>query len=176
MCGQQSSQCWAFTAVSPTTTTSTACQKRQNMNSLCSRKIPCVRAVRVTNCRDSNSREALALQDQVLAPLRSLLVLVSIQAKLRWVADMRLIMKRIACLCVLLICWSAIASTTHQHSNATESATCKVCIAAHSTSPKTTFTSVRVTFVGVSAFRAEPVSAKQRATPFALLVRPPPAI
>ena len=87
---------------------------------------------------------------------------------------MRSISRRIAFLCMLLTLWSAIASATHQHSNANESATCNVCIAAHSASPKAPANLLRVVFVSVSTVRPEPVSAQQRLTPFVLRVRPPP--
>jgi hypothetical protein len=83
--------------------------------------------------------------------------------------------KRIALLCLLLAFWSAIAFATHQHSNATESATCSVCIAAHSASPRITTTLPRVLFVSISTFLLEPISAKQRLIVFALCVRPPPS-
>lgn len=89
---------------------------------------------------------------------------------------MRSMSKRIACLCVLLTFWSAMAFAAHQHSTATESATCTVCIAAHSASPKTTTTLPRVMFLPVDTFRPEPVSAKQRLTIFVLCVRPPPSV
>ena len=79
-------------------------------------------------------------------------------------------------LCVLLTIWSAIAFAAHQHSNDTESATCTVCIAAHSASPKTTITLPRVMLVSVSAFLPEPISTKQRLIVFALCVRPPPSV
>jgi hypothetical protein len=92
------------------------------------------------------------------------------------VAVMRSMSKRIACLCVLLTFWSAVAFAMHQHSNTTESATCTVCIAAHSASPKTTTPLPKVMFVSVSTFRPEPVSAKQRLIAFALCVRPPPTV
>jgi len=89
---------------------------------------------------------------------------------------MRLIAKRIACLCLLLTLWSAIAFAVHQHSNATEAAKCTVCIAAHSASPKVASRLPHATFVAVFTFRAEPISAKQRLVAFALSVRPPPSI
>lgn len=89
---------------------------------------------------------------------------------------MRSMSKRIACLCVLLTFWSAMAFAAHQHSTATESATCTVCIAAHSASPKITTTLPRVMFLPVDTFRPEPVSAKQRLTVFVLCVRPPPSV
>ena len=92
------------------------------------------------------------------------------------VTVMRSISKKIACLCVLLTFWSAMAFAAHQHSNATDSATCTVCVAAHSASPKTTVSLPKVLFVSVCTFRPKPVSAKQRLIAFALSVRPPPGI
>jgi hypothetical protein len=89
---------------------------------------------------------------------------------------MRSISKRIACLCALLTFWSALAFAAHQHSSATESSTCTVCIAAHWASPQTATTLSKVMFVSVSTFRPEPVSAKQRLTVFVLCVRPPPSV
>ena len=92
------------------------------------------------------------------------------------VTVVRSIAKRLACLCVLLTIWSAVAFAAHQHSSATESATCTVCIAAHSAYPKTTNPLPRVMFASVSVFRPEPeVATKQRLIPFALSVRPPPS-
>lgn len=89
---------------------------------------------------------------------------------------MRSISKRIACLCLLLTLWSAIAFAVHQHSNATEAAKCTVCIATHSASPKATSAPLKATFVAVSTFRAEPVAAKQCLIAFDLCVRPPPSV
>ena len=89
---------------------------------------------------------------------------------------MRSISKRIACLCLLLTLWSAIAFAVHQHSNATEAAKCTVCIATHSASPKATSAPLKARFVAVSNFRAEPVAAKQCLIVFALSVRPPPSV
>jgi hypothetical protein len=89
---------------------------------------------------------------------------------------MRSITNRIACLCLLLTLWSAIAFAVHQHSNATEAAKCTVCIAAHSASPKASSALLKARFVAVSTFRAEPVAPKQRLIAFALCVRPPPSV
>ena len=89
---------------------------------------------------------------------------------------MRSMSKRIALLCLLLAFWSAIAFATHQHSSAAEAAKCTVCIAAHSASPKAPSTLLKATFVAVSTFLAEPLSAKQRLITFALCVRPPPSV
>jgi len=89
---------------------------------------------------------------------------------------MRPIMKTIGCLCALLTLWSAIAFAMHQHSSATESAACTVCIAAHSASPKATTNLPRLMFVSVSTFRPEPVSAQQCPAVLVLSVRPPPSV
>jgi hypothetical protein len=92
------------------------------------------------------------------------------------VFDMQSISKRIAWLLLLLTLWSAFALVTHHHSSATEAAKCTVCVAAHSASPKPTSNLPKVTFVPVSTFWSEPVSAKQRLIAFALCVRPPPSV
>ena len=89
---------------------------------------------------------------------------------------MRSTMKRMACLCVLLTLWSAITFATHQHSSATESSSCTVCIAAHSASPKATTKLPRVMFVSVTTVRPEPVLAKQCPAVLVLSVRPPPSV
>ena len=91
-------------------------------------------------------------------------------------AHRSVIVRITAVLCVLLMFWSAIASAAHQHSNATESAKCTVCVAAHAASPKGPSTLTHATFVVESTFQAEPVSAKQRLVAFALSVRPPPEV
>jgi hypothetical protein len=89
---------------------------------------------------------------------------------------MRSISKPIAWMCLLLMFGSALAFAGHHHSSATEAASCTVCIAAHSASPKTTSTLPDATFVPVATFRPKPVSAKQRVIAFALCVRPPPSV
>ena len=82
--------------------------------------------------------------------------------------------RKIALLCLLLTVWSALTAAAHQHSTTDDATKCTVCIAAHSASPKTTFTPLRARHVGVSVLQAEPVARKQRLISFALSVRPPP--
>jgi hypothetical protein len=93
---------------------------------------------------------------------------------------MRLFSKRIARIawvCLLLTLWSAIGFVAHHHSSAAEAATCTVCVAAHSASPKTPSTLQKTAFVRVSACEPEPVSTRrQRLIAFALSVRPPPTV
>jgi len=92
------------------------------------------------------------------------------------VSNVRSISKCVALLCLVLTFWSAVAFAAHHHSNATESAKCAVCVAAHSATPKATANLLKATFAPVSTFRPEPVSAKQHFVAFALSVRPPPAV
>lgn len=87
---------------------------------------------------------------------------------------MRSWVKSAAVLCLLLTLWSAAAVIAHHHANATESAKCTVCVAAHSAAPRTT-TNLHATFAPVLTLKAEPVSSQGRLAVFALSVRPPPA-
>lgn len=90
---------------------------------------------------------------------------------------MRLIWKPVACLCLLLTLWSAVAFVAHHHTDGNESAKCTVCVAALSASPTATSLPVQATLSVVSTFQAEPVAtAKQRLLAFALTVRPPPHV
>lgn len=94
-----------------------------------------------------------------------------------WVKNVQSIVKRAALLCLLLTLWSALASVTHHHANGAETASCKVCVAAHSAVPKATTNLLSVRFTpSLFIFRADPVSAKNRFVAFALSVRPPPTI
>ncbi|MFZ0309054.1 MAG: hypothetical protein WCA76_18535 [Candidatus Sulfotelmatobacter sp.] len=89
---------------------------------------------------------------------------------------MRSISKRIAWLTLLLTLWSALAFAVHHHSSQDESATCQVCVAAHSASPTTAAPTPKPVFRRVVSFRPQPIAAKQHLIPFALYVRPPPAV
>lgn len=90
---------------------------------------------------------------------------------------MRSVSKQITWLCLLVTLCSVYGFAAHQHSNFLDEAQCAVCIVAHSASPSATYKlptaiAVLVQFV----VPAEPSSAKQRLVPFALTVRPPPAV
>ena len=85
--------------------------------------------------------------------------------------------KPIAWICLLLMLVSAYGFVAHQHSSFLDEAKCTVCVVAHSASPVaiTSLPSAVLVLV-LLVILAEPVSAKQRLVPFALTVRPPPAI
>ena len=90
---------------------------------------------------------------------------------------MRSVLKPIAWLCLLLMSVLAFASVAHQHSSSSDEAQCAVCVVAHSASPAASCKLPSTTFVPVRfGVPAEPCSAKQRLVPFALTVRPPPAV
>jgi predicted Na+-dependent transporter len=94
-----------------------------------------------------------------------------------WVNQMRPASKWIAYLCLLLIFGSAIAFAAHQHLDGTESATCTVCVAAHSTSPTVPALLLRTTFFAIcTVVTVQIAAAKQRLIAFALTVRPPPEV
>jgi len=87
---------------------------------------------------------------------------------------MRLNFKKIAYLCLLLTLWSVVALVAHHHSSAADSSKCTVCVAAHSTAPKSITSLPNATFTPIFTFRPEPVSGSHRLIAFALSVRPPP--
>jgi hypothetical protein len=96
--------------------------------------------------------------------------------KEHWVLNVRPIVKLAAAICLVLTLWSVVTVVAHHHPKGTESATCSVCIAAHSAAPKAGVTVASATFTSISIFRADAVSAKERFIAFALSVRPPPTI
>ena len=81
-----------------------------------------------------------------------------------------------AWLCLSLMFWTAAAESTHNHPNATESASCSICVAAHSTSPTISSTHVRPVFTTVGVLREEAVIAKARLDVFELGSRGPPVL
>lgn len=89
---------------------------------------------------------------------------------------MRSVVKCVALACLLLTLWSAVALVTHHHADGTDSATCTVCLAAHSTAPRPATNLAKTTFIAVSTFRAEPGFAIEALVVFALSVRPPPVV
>jgi hypothetical protein len=89
---------------------------------------------------------------------------------------MRSFVKCVALVCLLLTFWSALAVVTHHHADGTDSASCPICMAAHSAAPSPTTNLVTTIFTAVSTFRAEPEFAKEALVVFALSIRPPPTV
>jgi hypothetical protein len=88
---------------------------------------------------------------------------------------MRLITRVVAGVALGLTLWSAFAFAWHRHASADESASCQVCVAAHSSSPASPSPTLRPLFRRVVRFRARAISSQQEIVAFALYVRPPPA-
>jgi hypothetical protein len=72
--------------------------------------------------------------------------------------------------------WTAVAESTHNHPNQTESASCSICVAAHSTTPTASFNQARPVFAMVGVLQEEEVIAKARLNLFELGIRGPPAV
>jgi hypothetical protein len=89
---------------------------------------------------------------------------------------MRLLYKVTACLCLALTLWSAVALATHHHSSANESLTCRICIAANSSTPTVARAQRAPTFIRISMVLARPDSAPRQVLAFAVSNRPPPAV
>ena len=89
---------------------------------------------------------------------------------------MQSISKRIAWLSLLLTLWSALAFAVHHHSSQDESATCQVCVAAHSASPTAASPAPKPVFFASRCLPPKAIAAKQYLIAFALYIRPPPVV
>jgi hypothetical protein len=75
---------------------------------------------------------------------------------------MRLWMRWSAWFCVSLMLWAAAAESTHNHPTRTESATCSICVVAHSTRPTASSSQAAPVLTAISLLREEDVIAKAR--------------
>jgi hypothetical protein len=82
----------------------------------------------------------------------------------------------LAWLCLSLIVWTAMAETTHNHPNKAESASCSICVVAHSASPVVSSSQARPVFAAVGLLQEEDVIAKTRLSVLDLGIRGPPAV
>jgi hypothetical protein len=72
--------------------------------------------------------------------------------------------------------WTVAAESTHNHPNQTESASCSICIAAHSASPTSSTIQAAPVFAAVGLLREEDVIAKTRFDFSELGIRGPPVL
>jgi hypothetical protein len=79
-------------------------------------------------------------------------------------------------LCLSLMLWTAVAESTHNHPNKTESASCSICVVAHSTTPTASANQARPVFAAVGLLHEEEAIAKARLTVFDLGIRGPPSV
>jgi hypothetical protein len=89
---------------------------------------------------------------------------------------MRLSSRWLTWLCLSLMLWTAVAESTHNHPNKTESASCSICVVAHSTTPTASANHVAPLFAAIGLLQEKEVIAKARLTVFALGIRGPPAV
>jgi hypothetical protein len=71
--------------------------------------------------------------------------------------------------------WTVVAEPTHNHPNRVQSASCSLCILAHSASPVTA-SPARPLFSAIGLLREEKVLAEVRLESLELVIRGPPAV
>jgi hypothetical protein len=71
---------------------------------------------------------------------------------------------------------TAVVESTHTHPNQTESASCSICVVAHSTAPAATSIPAVPFFATIGLLQEKDVIAKARLTVFELSNRGPPAV
>jgi hypothetical protein len=72
--------------------------------------------------------------------------------------------------------WTALAESTHNHLNKTESSSCSICVVAHSTTPAASCHLARPVFAAVGLLQDQEIIANVRLSVFDLGIRGPPAV
>ena len=75
-----------------------------------------------------------------------------------------------------MMLWTALAESTHNHPNKTESASCSICVVAHSTAPTASSSHSRPLFAAIGLLQEKEIIAKARLSVFDLGIRGPPAV
>jgi len=88
---------------------------------------------------------------------------------------MRVWVRWSAWLCLSLMVWTVAVESTHNHPNQTDSASCVICVAAHSASPAVSSVHGTPVFGAIGLFHEEDVVAKVRLDFSDLGIRGPPA-
>jgi hypothetical protein len=89
---------------------------------------------------------------------------------------MRLWVRWSAWICLSLMVWTVAAESTHNHPNRTESASCSICVVAHSASPTVSSSQAVPVFAAIGLLREEDVVAKARFDFSDQGIRGPPAL
>ena len=89
---------------------------------------------------------------------------------------MRVWVRCSAWLCLSLMLWTVAAESTHNHPTPTDSASCLICVAAHSASPASEGADATPAFVAVGLWTDEALSAPARLDSSDLDIRGPPAL
>ena len=78
--------------------------------------------------------------------------------------------------CLSLMLWAAAAESTHNHASRIDSATCSICVVAHSASPTLSFSHVVPFFAAIGLLREEDPVAKARLDFSEAGIRGPPTL
>jgi len=89
---------------------------------------------------------------------------------------MRVWVRWSAWLCLSLMLWTVAAESTHNHPNRTDSASCLICVAAHSASPAALSHDATPVFAEVGLLQEELVLANTRLDFSDAGIRGPPAV
>lgn len=89
---------------------------------------------------------------------------------------MRVWVRWSAWLCLSLMVWTVAAESTHNHPNQTDSASCLICVAAHSASPAALSGHATPVFAEVGLLQEERVLANTRLDFSDAGIRGPPAV
>ena len=89
---------------------------------------------------------------------------------------MRVWVRWSAWLCLSLMLWTAAVEATHSHPNQTESASCLICVAAHSASPAPSSVQSTPVFAAVALLQEELVVAHARFDFSEAGIRGPPVV
>jgi hypothetical protein len=81
----------------------------------------------------------------------------------------------LAWLCLSLMLWAAMAESAHNHANQTESASCPICVVAHSTAPASTCHQATPVFAAIGVLAEKEISVKPQFRISELEIRGPPA-
>ncbi len=89
---------------------------------------------------------------------------------------MRIWVRWSAWLCLSLMLWAAAAESTHNHPTRTESASCSICVVAHSARPAVSCSQAAPVFAAIGLLREEDAVAKARFDFSDAGIRGPPAL
>lgn len=89
---------------------------------------------------------------------------------------MRVWLRWSAWLCLSLMLWTVAAESTHNHPNQTESASCLICVAAHSATPALICGHAAPLFAAVGILQEQTVLANARPDFSEAGIRGPPAV
>jgi hypothetical protein len=88
---------------------------------------------------------------------------------------MRMWVRWSAWLCLSLMLWTVAAESTHNHPNQTESASCLICVAAHSASPAVIIGHAMPRFAAIGTLQDHAIVAHARLDFSEVGIRGPPA-